>query len=197
MTEKYRILGVDESVTDEELTAKYEELVEKYRKDRFLVGEAGNEAAKRLTEVRVAYQEIMDYRHEVRDDTQGLYAEIVMAIKSKDLKLAQDRLDAVNDRSAEWHYLQSVVYFKKNWTNESKKQLEIAIEMDADNEKYKTAYARLNEKIEGDKQKLYSGEEKSYSGSSQPDQMGGDSCMDFCCRSAICTLLLNCCCNCG
>jgi hypothetical protein len=26
--------------------------------------------------------------------------------------------------------------------------------------------------------------------------MGGDSCADFCCRMAVCNILLNCCCNC-
>ena len=52
---------------------------------------------------------------------------------------AQTKLDDFNGRNAEWHYLQSVVFYKKNWVNESKKQLEIAISMDGSNEKYKNS----------------------------------------------------------
>jgi hypothetical protein len=53
-------------------------------------------------------------------------------------------LDSFNERTAEWHYLQAVVYYQKNWINESKKQLEIAIEMDPDNQKYRGAYGKMN-----------------------------------------------------
>ena len=50
----YKVLGVSPDVGDEELKARYNELVKQYQKDRFLEGEAGNYAAKRLTEVESA-----------------------------------------------------------------------------------------------------------------------------------------------
>ena len=51
----YDILGIPESATDEEVTARYEELKKKYSEDRFLEGEAGNEAARMLNRIEVAY----------------------------------------------------------------------------------------------------------------------------------------------
>ena len=51
----YEILGVNENSTDEEITQKYEQLKAKYSEDRFLEGEAGNEAARMLNRIDVAY----------------------------------------------------------------------------------------------------------------------------------------------
>ena len=56
MWEDYKVLGLDETATDEEIEKRYQELKEKYKEDRWLYGEAGNEAAKMLTRVEVAYK---------------------------------------------------------------------------------------------------------------------------------------------
>ena len=47
----YELFGVTENVTDEELAAAYERLRAQYREERWLDGEAGNEAARKLTEL--------------------------------------------------------------------------------------------------------------------------------------------------
>ena len=124
----YDILGIPESATDEEVTARYEELKKKYSEDRFLEGEAGNEAARMLNRIEVAYNEIMTERGErhTADDMGGSYAKVDAYIREGKINEAQAVLDEFNERPAEWHYLQSAVFYKKNWVNESKKQLEIA-----------------------------------------------------------------------
>ena len=48
MQENYRILGVKENATDEEIEKAYRELKAKLREERFMEGEVGNEAAKKL-----------------------------------------------------------------------------------------------------------------------------------------------------
>ena len=50
---------------------------------------------------------------------------------------AQDMLDDIEDKDARWHYLSGLLYREKNWLNESRKQLEIAVELDPENENYK------------------------------------------------------------
>ena len=143
MNDLYGIFGLTSSCTDEELEQKYEELKKKYSEDRFLEGDAGNAAAKKLTEIETAYAEIKSERSEKNfssEQDSGLYREVEDLIKNGDLTSAQDKLDAFNERGAEWHYLQSVLFYKKNWLNESKKQLEIAMQMDGNNQKYKNSY---------------------------------------------------------
>lgn len=203
MNDLYGIFGLTSSCTDEELEQKYEELKKKYSEDRFLEGDAGNAAAKKLTEIETAYTEIKSERSEKNfssEQDSGLYREVEDLIKNGDLTSAQDKLDAFNERGAEWHYLQSVLFYKKNWLNESKKQLEIAIQMDGNNQKYKNSYEKLVNKIKSDSDKTFT----SYSGDrggAAPDygdqpQMGGNYCLEWCCEMAICNAMLNCCCNC-
>ena len=196
----YKVLGVSPDVGDEELKARYNELVKQYQKDRFLEGEAGNYAAKRLTEVESAYAEIISLRSQAQSGGNHgeLLSEIEKNIRDGKLQEAQVKLDTFDERSAEWHYLQAVVYYKKNWMNESKKQLEIAIRLDSAENKYKDALKKLNDKITAApaQDTFKSGSANSSTiDYDEPQQMGGDSCLEFCCQMLACNMCLNCCCN--
>lgn len=206
----YDLLGVTEEMTDEQIAERYEQLKKKYSEDRFLEGEAGNEAAKMLNKIDVAYNEIMTERRESRmaGKTNSSYTQVDQLIREGKFAEAQAALDEFNERPAEWHYLQSVVFYRKNWMNESKKQLEIAIQMDPDNEKYKTAYSKLKEKIEYDKRKAETpegagGAQQNGGGSNQqaqpdydqPQMGGGGGLCESCATCCACNMLLNCCMN--
>lgn len=205
----YLIVGGSESDSDDELYAKYSQLRTKYQNDRFLEGEAGNEAARKLTELNEAYYAIVDYRKSATrgGDRSAALSEVDALIKAGKISEAQAALDNLDERSAEWHYLQSVVFYKKNWSNESKKQLEIAMAMDPSVEKYKTAYEKLCKQLDFNdtSKKGKTDYDRSGSGNGRfnestyeepTDMMGGDSCIQFCCRSMLCSALLNCCCSC-
>lgn len=200
MNDKYKLFGLTEDCTDEELENAYKTRREIYAEDRFLEGEAGNLAAKKLTELDVAYNEIISERKESNfsnQNTSGAFFEVERLIKEGKLHDAQQKLDDFNERNAEWHYLQAVVFYKKNWNNESKKQLEIAIEMDPTNSKYKNSYNKLEEKIKAESNKTftsYTNGEPNYH-HEEPAQMGGDYCCQWCCEMAACNIMLNCCCN--
>ncbi len=206
MKEYYEFLGLPESATDEEITARYYELKAKYGEERWQDGEAGNEAARNLTKLETAYRELIDNRKEAQQNTQGkdAYEEISDLLKSNDLSQAQARLDAFNERSAEWHYLQAVVYYKKNWTNDSKKQLEIAMEMDPSNQKYRSAYGKMNARAEQQYQQNQQQTQNPYARQNpnydEPQQMGGSNacgeCLS-CCYTYLCVdCLFSLCCGC-
>lgn len=57
---------------------------------------------------------------------------------------AQSVLDSVNARGAKWHYLQSKIFFSKNWIYESKKQMEAALELEPNNAQYVEEMEKLN-----------------------------------------------------
>lgn len=204
--ENYRLLEVSENATDEEIRASYERLKAKYNEEKWQDGEAGNNAARMLGRLDTAYAEIMEERRESARNTSGAssFEEVSAAIKSGDLARAQTLLDDFNERSAEWHYLQSIVFYKKNWMNESKKQLEIALQMDSSNEKYRTAYNKLKEKIEYDKKQAENPQQQQAQGgyaqsAPQPgydeqQQMGGGFC-EQCATCCACNMLMNCCLN--
>ncbi len=204
MDKYYELLGVSEYATDSEISEAYLALRKKYMEERFLDGEKGNEAAEKLTAIDNAYDEIKRFRSEKQNGgDDSLYKKVDEALKKGDLDTAQSVLDSFDERSAEWHYLQSVVFYKKNWMNECKKQLEIAMSLDEKNTKYKETYDRLLEKMKGSTEKATdadwnksgSGKGKAKTYNYDEPQMGGDSCLDFCCQMAICNMCLNCCCN--
>ena len=66
------------------------------------------------------------------------------ALQNGDINKAQEMLDNLTPRTVEWHYLQSIVFYKKNWFLESKKQLEFALSLDPQNMKYKNSLEKLN-----------------------------------------------------
>lgn len=198
----YELFGLTEEATDEELATAYERLREQYREERWQDGEAGNEAARKLTELENAYKELTVERKRQSKNTTGAdaYEEISRLIKDGDVNAAQTILDDFNERGAEWHYFQAVVFYKKNWINDSKKQLEIAMQMDPDNNKYRDAYGKLNAKADYEKKRQEENARQQGPYNSAPvgndPQMGGNSCMGSCCDCLCLNCLLNMCCNC-
>ena len=137
----YEILGLDTNATREEVEQRYKQLREKYQKDRFLPGEAGEDASENLQRIEVAYRDILASMEE-STQTEDLrqeddYTEIQQLIKENKLDEAQTSLDNRVSRDAEWHYVQSILFYKRNWFLESKKQLELACQMEPDNQRYR------------------------------------------------------------
>ena len=195
------LLGLEEGATPEEIKAAYEALRAKYLEDRFKDGEVGNEAAKMLTKIDAAYAELeSELKESNYSDGGDLYEKVENYLKDGNITEAQHVLDSFNERNGRWHYLQSVVFYRKNWINESKKQLEIAIQLEPENAKYKDSYRKLNDKINHDSQSGAPNQSQStYEGQtmdsqSSDSQMGGNFCANCieCCYINMC---INCLCN--
>lgn len=143
----YEILGLTNSATREEIDAHYKQLRDKYQRDRFLPGEEGEDASEKLQQIEVAYRDILESIEEDKQEKKATedvgYDEIQRLISENKLNEAQALLDARELRDAEWHYMQSVLFYKQNWFLESKKQLELACQMDPNNERYKQSLERL------------------------------------------------------
>ena len=198
MQEYYKILNISQDATDEQVEIAYKELKEKYSRERFCEGSVGNEAAKNLTKLEAAYHEIKEARKKVKIEngkTEFDFSEVREYIKKGDIAKAQQFLDDITDRNAEWHYLQSVIFYKKNWINESKKQLEIAVSLDPHNEKYSKAFAKLKEQTEFNENAFRSNANQNAGASHQDRQMGGAGsndcctfCATWCCMDLMCSM---------
>lgn len=195
------LLGLEEGATEEEIREAYSTLRAKYLEDRFKEGEEGNEAARMLTKLDAAYNDLMSELSEDQNAANGgaSFERVEELIRSGDIQEAQRVLDQFNERSGRWHYLQSVVFYKKSWMNESKKQLEIAMQLEPDNQKYKDAYRKLSERITTAQQNQNQGNQSAYQGqtmnSSNDDQMGGTFC-SYCMQCCAINLCVNMLCNC-
>ena len=143
----YEILGLRENASREEIDSRYQELRDKYQKDRFLPGEEGEEASEKLQQLEVAYRDIIFSREESEQATNFTedtdYSVIQELITANKLDEAQKKLDERVTRDAEWHYMQSILFYKRNWFLESKKQLELACQMEPNNARYKQSLDKL------------------------------------------------------
>lgn len=151
-TNPFVILGVDKNATQSEILEAYKQKRAYYQAHVFDEGESGAQAASMLNQLDDAYQQAMEMAVEsatVTGEGESAYEQVKQAIRSKDIENAQKLLDDMSHRGAEWHYYQSVVFYEKNWLNDTKKQLEIALQMDPQNEKYQRALDNLKKKIDG------------------------------------------------
>lgn len=205
----YEILGLPETASDEELEARYKELRAQFQRDRFLPGEEGEDASEKLQRLEVAYRDIVASREEAKQgcatnentcgaNSEGFgedFSDVQQLIKENKLDEAQKRLDARETQNAEWHYVQSILFYKRNWFLESKKQLELACQMDPGNARYRQSLEKLTKIL--------------ASNTISPDQMrttsrpaddgphigaGNGTCTGSSCGDC---LLCNLCCNCA
>lgn len=196
------ILKIDENATHEEATASYEAQKEELRGKRMEPGAVGNEASKKLDLLDEAYTRFCsakvgrDYGGTGDGDERkygGGFGDIEEKIKSGDLNAAQSLLDDMTDRGAEWHYYQSIIYYKKSWFIESKKQLEMCLSIEPDNQKYKSSLEKLDKIISS---KSISPDKMSSSERSRPvydnPGAGNGTCTGSCCGD-VC--LANMCCD--
>ena len=97
---------------------------------------------------------------------------------------AQSVLDSVNERNAKWHFLQSKIFFEKNWIYESKKQMEFALELEPNNSQYIEELEKLNTL----------GETPPHSEKEEKPELDKGSCKQDC-AEASCLGCMECCCS--
>lgn len=196
----YEILGISESASREEIDARYEQLRDKYQKDRFLPGDAGEEASEKLQQLEVAYRDIITSRTEAEqteafaDDSD--YSAVQELISAGKLDEAQRLLDARSVRDAEWHYMQSIVFYKRNWFLESKKQLELACQMEPNNVRYRDSLEKLTKILASNTispDQLRTTSRPTDSGNPQYGAGNGTCTGSTCTDCLLCNAMCNCC----
>lgn len=127
------------------------------------------------------------------EDNQG-YAQIDRLIRDGKYGDAQTALDNIKDRGGQWHYYQSMLFYKREWLTDARTQMRMAVDCEPNNQKYRTALDGLNRKING----ASSAETSSAYGTNTPPTQttkppadAGD-CLSTCCCAYCLTDL---CCN--
>ena len=208
-TDPFVILGIQKGASQSEILEAYKKKREYYQAHVFDEGDAGADAARMLEVLDTAYQDAMSYTHEnatVAGDGEQFDA-VRQAITSKDFAKAQSLLDDMYYRGGEWHYYQAIIFYEKNWLNESKKQLELAIDIDPENEKYKRALDNMKKKMDGSD--AFARGQNANGGNAQDGQADRQyatqrtyqqdqtaAAADGCCTACQCAICADCCCEC-
>lgn len=196
MKNPYETLNMTEDSDFESLESRYNELKAQYGEERFLPGEKGAEGAKKLTELENAWRIILD-KKKAKDDEEKYgvgYGYIEQLVKEKKYDDAQERLDAMGYRDAEWHYYQALIFYKREWMNDSYTHLKEAVRLAPDNTKYKDTLDKMVQQMANSKtppENLGNPNNQGMQGS-----VGGN-CLSNCCTALCCmeclTMPFRCC----
>ena len=190
MTDPYKILGISRDATDIEVKNAYRMMAQKYHPDRFAGNEAASElATEKMKEINEAYEQILRERKEGnrggatggRTATFGEIRNMVNARRMREAEAALARIP-VAERTADWHYLQSLVLMHRGYVNDAMRELEIACQMDPHNLEYQQAKQMFNQTAAGYGRNYYGSTTSYNQGCSTCDVCQGLICADCCCE---------------
>ena len=203
----YKVLGVSENATQEEIRAAYLELVKKYHPDKYTDNPLKELAGEKLKEINQAYE--MLTKKQTTASSGGSYGsssgsygsngnnssyrpggtaysgpnatEFARArsfINQNNLDAAQSILNGVSVHNAEWNYLSGVIALRQGSYQRATECFSRAYDAEPDNPEYRNAFTSLN-----NSGRVY---QRGTNGN-----MDASPCMDMC--SAL--MCLNCCCG--
>ena len=198
MTNPYKVLGVNEGATNEEIRAAYLSLVKKYHPDKYTDPDMTQIANEKLKEINEAYDQLTKNPGKTASSGYsgaaygagghgGSYSgpeadRFVRArslINAGNLDGAKTILDSIQTRNAEWYYLYGIIYLRQGWYDKAREFLGRAYRMEPGNAEYAQAYNTLR----------YTGnpysrprQSTSYGNCSACDICSGLMCADCCCE---------------
>ena len=198
MTHPYKVLGVNEGATNEEIRAAYLSLVKKYHPDKYTDPDMKQLANEKLKEINEAYDQLTKNPGKTASSGYsgaaygagghgGSYSgpeadRFVRArslINAGNLDGAKTILDSIQTRNAEWYYLYGIIYLRQGWYDKAREFLGRAYRTEPGNAEYAQAYNTLR----------YTGnpysrprQSTSYGNCSACDICSGLMCADCCCE---------------
>lgn len=198
MRNPYEVLGVREGAGIEEIKKAYRDLVRKYHPDQYRNNPLSDLAEEKLKEINEAYDYLMrkleggdtGSRSYSSSDGGGYYENSGRSyfdqarafINVGNVAAAEEILNRVSARNAEWHYLKGLILMRRGWYNEAVTNLRTAANMEPGNYEYMEALNRVMNANRQYQSTVYT-------------RRGYDSGPSLCsiCECMICT---DCCCEC-
>jgi hypothetical protein len=199
----YSILGVSKKASDEEIKAAYKALIRKYHPDNYGDDNPLKDLANEKTqEINQAYDEIMRMRANAKNEessagtegssysSEGVYANIRRTVNSRKFSEAEKQLLAIPqaERTAEWHYLASVLLMHRNRQNDAMRELEIACDLDPSNIEYQRAKEMFNNTANNYGNTYYGSVNSQQYQQRQSNYDACNCCADLICLDCICEI---------
>jgi molecular chaperone DnaJ len=194
MNNPWKTLGVREGASDDEIKQAYRALAKKYHPDRYANSPMKAQAEKKMQEINEAYDYLTkqkdngaswssnsDGRRTAPGGDPQSFVYIRQMMQTGNYTRAENLLDNMQIRSAEWYYLRGVLYMRRGWYAQGKSCLDQAVSMDPDNLEYRQAYEQVTHTTQQYRRASYG-----QPGAGQTDccsMCGWLYCADCCCES--------------
>ena len=152
----YKVLGIRPGASSQEITKAYNEMISRYRSDRFADTVLQEAARQKLREIEQAYsillggdvneisgqeKELPEERADVREENPNL--QIRRRVQLVSLDQAEAALRRLETKTAQWHYLTGIILWKRGWYSEGRSHIQRAVDMAPWNREYSETLARI------------------------------------------------------
>ncbi len=194
MRNPYEVLEISNNASEEEIKAAYKGLVKKYHPDQYSNNPLSDLAEEKLKEINEAYDTLMKNkgsagyssqssgRNQQYSNGQGStdYNQIRNMIQRGDINGAEQKLDSITTKNAEWNFLKGIIFQRKGWYDQAQQHLQLAVSMDPSNQEYRSSLNNM-----GYRNNSYRdvGSGSGYGNNSLCDTCSCMLCSDCCCES--------------
>ena len=186
MKDPYKILGVNHNATEEQIKDAYKELVKKYHPDKYVDNPLSDLASEKMQEINWAYNELTksksSYNNSNQNERFANFNQVRVLINQNRINEAQNALNAMAVRNAEWHYLMGVVMQRKGWNDMAYQHFTSACSADPYNQEYAAAKANMDTRRTNYMNTGYSQGYPQGGGCNTCDMCQGLICADCCCE---------------
>lgn len=158
MRNPYEVLEVREGASEEEIKAAYKRLVRKYHPDQYANNPLSDLAEEKLKEVNEAYDFLMKNKgnydrnqgsnnwnnQQYNNNSSNLYSQIRAHIERGNINQADQMLEAIANRDAEWNFLKGIVFLRRGWFDMAYQHIQLAVSLDPYNSEYRSALNNLS-----------------------------------------------------
>lgn len=198
----YDVLGVKPGASQEEIKSAYRKLVKQYHPDQYGDNPLKDLAQEKLAEINKAYDMLKNSgdtsynsssngynaSYNSYNSNTAIYAEIRSLIQMRNITVAESKLNAIQQRDAEWYYLYGNVMMAKGWFESAYNNIQRACDMDPNNFEYRQALNQLQSRGRG-----YSQTYRTSTG----NMNACDCCINLWCLDSLCECcggdLIGCC----
>ncbi|MFT5873351.1 MAG: molecular chaperone DnaJ [Clostridium sp.] len=202
MTNPYEILGVREGASKEDIKKAYREQAKKYHPDQYGDNPLQDLAEDKMQELNEAYDSLMKNNSSSNDynssnsynsdhnsssssnadyTNNNIYQSIRMDLNSGNITSAEQKLNSMNTKTAEWNYLMGMTQLKKGWQDNAYTFINRACTQDPNNIEYRRTFNDLTTQT--------SNYRDNYRGRRNRDPDMGNMCLNLWCADTICECL--------
>lgn len=200
----YEVLGLKPGANQDEIKSAYRKLIKQYHPDKFINNPLKDLAEEKMMQINEAYDTLTKNVGNASNSgysnsnsysgssSGGSYnfQEIRRLIQSRNFTAAENNLNSISNRNAEWHYLYGAVMLNKGWYDAALEHMNTAVNMDPNNFEYRQGLNSL-------KQRTNSYSNPYYRTTNRGGADACDCCLNLWCLDTLCECtggdLIGCC----
>jgi molecular chaperone DnaJ len=160
----YEVLGIKPGATQDEIKSAYRKLIKQYHPDKFIDNPLKDLAEEKMITINEAYDALTknsgnknynsgnssnssNYNNTSSSANSSYeFQEIRRSIQSRNYAFAENKLNSISNRTAEWHYLYGAVLLNKGWYDSALEHMNTAVNMDPNNFEYRQGLNSLKQR---------------------------------------------------